>query len=148
MCSCIRFRSLFQLAASLGLTLLAAQPIDARAPIRQSFFNVYTGAVGSRLDNLPSIQGHCGVCHYQFTGAGPRNPYGARLEAVFPNYPNNDAGRQQAIRFIQNEDSDTDGYAQLVEITDLANYANTPTFPGLNLGNANQTSRVNIDDIN
>ena len=25
---------------------------------------------------------HCGVCHYDFNGAGPRNPYGARLGSV------------------------------------------------------------------
>lgn len=133
--------------AAFGVTLMAAGPAGARPTIRTSFFNAYPGAVGSRLDNLPSIQGHCGVCHYQFTGAGPRNPYGSRVEAVLPNFPNNDAGRQQAIHSIEGEDSDADGFVQLVEITDLIHYANTPTFPGLNPTNVNQVSGVALGDI-
>ena len=64
-----------------AVAVLIAGHAGARAPIRQSFFNAYPTAVGSRLDNLPSIQGHCGVCHYQFTGAGPRNLYGLACRA-------------------------------------------------------------------
>ncbi|MEZ4655677.1 MAG: Ig-like domain-containing protein, partial [Candidatus Eisenbacteria bacterium] len=118
-----------------------------RPNIRQSFFNAYPQAVGSRLDNLPSIQGHCGVCHYAFTGGGTRNAFGVALGNVLGNFPNNDAGRQAAIHSIENEDSDSDGYAQLVEITDTQNYDNTPTFPGLTPANVGQVSQVDPADI-
>ncbi len=133
----------------LGLALVAffSMRADARQNIRQSFFLAYPTAVGSRLDNLPSIQAHCGVCHYQFTGAGPRNPYGVALGNILGNYPNNDEGRIQAMRSIENLDSETDGYATLVEITDTVNYANTPTFPGLKAGNVGQVSGVDVNDI-
>jgi hypothetical protein len=135
------------LAAALPLALLLAGNALGRAPIRQSFFNAYPTAVGSRLDNLPSIQGHCGVCHYQFTGGGPRNLYGQKVEQTLPGFPNNDAGRQQAMHSIEGLDSDTDGYSQLTEITDLIHYANTPTFPGLNPTNVGQVSGVALNDI-
>ncbi len=139
----------FRVAAgvAVALALLAAGEADARVNIRSAFFGVYTAAVGSRLDNLPSIQTHCGVCHYQFTGAGPRNPYGLALEAALPGFPNNDAGRRQAVNSIANLDSDADGFSQLVEITDLVNYANTPTFPGLNSTNVSSVSGVSLNDI-
>lgn len=130
-----------------ALVLLPIGSAQARNPIRQSFFNAYPAAVGSRLDNLPSISGHCGVCHYQFTGAGPRNLYGQRVEQALPNFPNTDAGRQQALHSIEALDSDLDGYAQLVEITDLVHYTNTPTFPGLNATNVSQVSGVALSDI-
>ena len=53
-------------------------------------------AIGSPLDNLPSNLGHCGVCHYDFNGSGPKNPYGnAILNSGFP--LNSDAGRSNAI---------------------------------------------------
>jgi hypothetical protein len=125
------------LLAAAGLLALASM-VAARPTIRQSFFNAYPSAVGSKLDNLPSHTGHCGVCHYDFNGGGARNPYGVRLGAVIGNYANNDAGRQQAIHFIENEDPDGDAFSALVEITNLT-YSNTPTFPGLtatNVGNA------------
>ncbi len=136
-------------AAALPLValILAYGNADARPPIRAAFFAVYPGAVGSRLDNLPSISGHCGVCHYRFTGGGPRNPYGAAIEAQLPNFPNTDAGKQQAILSVQNLDSDGDGFTQLTEITDLASYTNTPTFPGLTPANVGNVSDVNVNDI-
>jgi hypothetical protein len=137
----------FAIASALAATVLAAGPAAARNPIRQSFFNAYPAAVGSRLDNLPSIQGHCGVCHYQFTGAGPRNPYGQAVENAIPGFPNNDAGRQLAMHSIENTDSDADGFSQLLEITDLIQYTNTPTFPGLNSTNVSQVSGVTPTDI-
>jgi hypothetical protein len=134
-------------AAALSFALMIGGNAGARNPIRQSFFNAYPTAVGSRLDNLASIQGHCGVCHYQFTGAGPRNLYGQRVEQALPGFPNNDAGRQQAMHSIENLDSDLDGYSQLTEITNLILYTNTPTFPGLNPTNVSQVSGVSLNDI-
>lgn len=133
-------------AGALAL-LLVAGAASARPTIRTSFFNVYTGAVGSRLDNVPSLAGHCGVCHYAFTGAGPKNPYGDRIAALLGSYSNNDAGRQALIRFIQNEDNDNDGYSTLTEITNLVTYGNTPTFPGLNATNVTGISAVSSGDI-
>ncbi|MBI5836755.1 MAG: hypothetical protein HZB25_05900 [Candidatus Eisenbacteria bacterium] len=123
-------------------TMLAADPAGARPTIRTSFFNVYPSAVGSRLDNLPSHSGHCGVCHWDFNGAGAKNPYGRRVAAVLGNFANNDAGRQQAIRSIEGQDSDLDGYTSLVEITNLASYANTPTFPGITALTVDSTVNV------
>jgi hypothetical protein len=109
--------------------------LEARPTIRTSFFNEYPNAVGSKLDSVPSHATHCGVCHYDFSGGGTRNPYGVRLGQVIGNYPNNDAGRRQAMQFIQNEDSDADGYTSLTEITNTTTYSNTPTFPGLTPSN-------------
>ena len=108
--------------APLVLLVLAVSVHDAfaRPSIRRAFFNVYTGAVGSRLDNLPSHATHCGVCHYDFNGAGPKNPYGDAVAGT----SKDEAG----IQSIQNLDSDGDGYTNLAEITDLASYSNTPTF--------------------
>jgi hypothetical protein len=134
------------MACALAL-LLVAGAASARPTIRTSFFNVYPGAVGSRLDNVPSLAGHCGVCHYAFTGAGPKNPFGDRIAALLGSYSNNDAGRQALIRFIQNEDNDNDGYSTLTEITNLVTYGNTPTFPGLNATNVTNISAVSSGDI-
>jgi len=133
-------------AAVLSLALLAA-PASGRPTIRAAFFTVYPGAVGSRLDNLPSISGHCGVCHFRFTGGGTRNPYGAEVESALPFYPNTDAGRQQAILSVQNNDAEMDGYTALTEITNLATYVNTPTFPGLISTNVASVSNVDVNDI-
>ena len=133
-------------AAALSLSLLAA-PASGRPTIRASFFSVYPGAVGSRLDNLPSISGHCGVCHFRFTGGGERNPYGATVESELPFFPNTDAGRQQAILAVQNLDPEMDGFTALTEITDLATYVNTPTFPGLTTTNVASVSNVDVNDI-
>ena len=139
-------RSLVAAAITGALAFAGLLPslVRARPTIRTSFFNAYPGAVGSRLDNLPSHATHCGACHFDFNGGGTRNPYGNRIAQVLPNYSNTDAGRQQAIHSIELEDSDADGYNSLTEVTDLANYSNTPTFPGLTPGNAGQTSNVPV----
>jgi hypothetical protein len=127
--------------------LLSPGRIDARPQIRAAFFAAYPSAIGSRLDNLPSISGHCGVCHYQFTGAGPRNRYGQQVEAALPNYPNTSDGKRLAILSIQSNDSDADLYANLTEITDTLTYVNTPTFPGLLPANVDSVSAVDVNDI-
>ncbi len=133
--------------AAVILGLVAGTAALARPPIRQSFFNAYPSAVGTRLDNLPSHATHCGVCHYDFNGGGTRNPFGARIAQVIGSFPNTDAGRQQAIHSIENEDSDGDGYTQLTEITNTTQYTNTPTFPGLNPTNVSNVSNVNVAEI-
>jgi hypothetical protein len=116
----------------------------ARPTIRRSFFTVYPSAVGSKLDNLPSHATHCGVCHFDFNGGGPKNPYGNRVAAVLNSYPNTEA----AITAIQNEDSDSDGFSTLTEVTNTATYTNTPTFPGLTPGNVGSCSNIpNVNEI-
>lgn len=130
-------------ALALLLLALPAQVV-ARPQIRTSFFNAYPTAVGTRLDNLPSHSGHCGVCHYDFNGAGPKNPFGNRVQAVLGSYPNTDAGRQAAIHSIELEDSDGDGVTQFVEITDRTTYVNTPTFPGLTAANVGLATNVPV----
>jgi hypothetical protein len=120
---------------------------EGKQQIREAFFEVYPSAVGSRLDDLSSIQDHCGVCHFRFTGGGTRNPYGRAVEAALGNFPNTDQGRRDAVMSVENLDSDGDGYLQLIEITDLVDYANTPTFPGLTPANVDSTSGVNVNDL-
>jgi len=116
--------------------------VDARPPIRRAFFNVYSDQVGSRLDDLTSNAGHCGVCHFDFDGGGTRNPYGASLEAIINDYPT----FEDAIMSLELLDADGDGFDNVTEITS-ASYTNTPTFPGLYDGNVNLTSNVDLGDI-
>jgi hypothetical protein len=128
----------------LAAGVLAAATAMARPPYRTMFFQAYPGAVGSRLDNLPSHSTHCGACHYNFNGGGARNPYGARLDYVFQLFGPSAA----TILSIGAEDSDGDGVSNQAEITDLANFSNTPTFPGLTTTNVGSTSNVpNLDEI-
>ncbi|MBK8233659.1 MAG: T9SS type A sorting domain-containing protein [Candidatus Eisenbacteria bacterium] len=136
----------FLIRCSSGLLLVSATAW-ARPTIRTSFFNEYPSAVGSAVETVPSAPSHCGVCHYRFGGNGPRNPYGAALEAVLPNYPNNDNGRRQAMRSIETADSDGDLFSTLVEVTDTGNFANTPTFPGLIATNVSNVTEVDLNDI-
>ncbi len=135
------------LVATMLLLLIVSDPAGARQEIRQGFFLAYPSAVGSRLDDLPSNGGHCGVCHYRFNGGGPRNPFGADVQGRLGSYPSTPEGYRDAVLSIAGEDSDGDGYDNGIEITDLANYLNTPTFPGLTPGNAGQTSQVALGDI-
>ncbi len=118
----------FVLIALLLLSAIAT-PSEARRPIRNAFFAVYPSAVGTRLDDLPSSVDHCGVCHFDFSGSGPRNPYGLAVEVA------RNSGQygsdEEAIASLANEDSDNDGFSNLIEITDTVNFTNTPTFPGL-----------------
>jgi hypothetical protein len=119
---------------ALALLGLATWTAQARAPIRQAFFNTYTNAVGSKLDSLTSKPGHCGVCHYDFNGSGPRNLYGLAVEAI---YDNNGKDAAAAIQAVRSADSDSDGFSTDTEVTNTTAYANTPTFPGLKTANTN-----------
>lgn len=129
------------------LLVFLTSALDARPTIRRSFFDLYTEAVGSAIDTVPSHADHCGVCHYDFSGGGTRNPYGVRLGEIIGNYPNNDAGRQSAMQAIEGEDPDGDGFSTFEEVTDLANFSNTPTFPGLTPANVSATVNVTVSDI-
>ena len=68
------------LVAALALALALATTVAARNPIRNTFFGIYPAADGTQLNTLPSNANHCGVCHFDFGGAGPRNPYGLGVE--------------------------------------------------------------------
>ncbi len=129
-----------------ALALFASQ-VHGRAPIRSTFFALYTNAIGTVLDTVPSKPGHCGVCHYDFNGGGTRNPYGLAIQnAGFP--LNQEAGRSNAIYSVRLLDSDGDGFTNLIEITDnRLNYANTPTFPGYTIANTNLIANVSLGDV-
>lgn len=127
-----------------ALVLVAATATEARNPVRRTFFeNAYPAAAGSVLDTLPSSANHCGVCHFQFGGGGPRNPYGVAIEAGLAGGLNN----LQAILAAGPLDSDNDGYTSTVEITDTQNFGNTPTFPGLSSANVHLATGVNQADL-
>lgn len=87
------------------------------------------------------------MCHYEFTGGGTRNPYGALLEAALPNFGNNPKGKRAAVESIENQDADGDGRTTLEEVTDTITYGNTPTFPGLTPSNLANVTSVNITEI-
>jgi hypothetical protein len=130
----------------IGLLLIVwlAVPAGARGPIRATFFTIYPAALGTQLDNLPNKTGHCGVCHYDFNGGGTRNPYGAAVEAI---YDNNGKDAVAAINGVRGADSDTDGFSNDTEITNVLSYANTPTFPGLKISNTNLVRNIALSLI-
>ncbi len=129
------------------LLWLLPQAAQAKREYRQGFFDAFPSAVGSVLDDVPSRTGHCGVCHYDFSGGGTKNPFGERVQQVVGQFPKTTEGRRDAILSIQSEDPEADGYNTNVEVTDTATYGNTPTFPGLNASNVSQVSRVTVSEI-
>ena len=133
--------------APLAVLLIPTGSLQARQNIRDAFFTVYSDAVGSPIDTVPSRPSHCGVCHFDFAGGGARNPYGLAVEAALPGFPSNPNGRRQAIISVQNIDSDGDGFTTLVEVADTVNYTNTPTFPGLTPANVQNVSNVLLTEI-
>jgi hypothetical protein len=139
----------FAFLASLALLIAAAspRPAAARPEFREAFFLAYPSATGTVLDNVPSNSVHCGVCHFRFNGGGPRNPFGVAVQNRLPNYPDTPEGRRDAILSLEGIDSDGDGHANGVEVTDTVHYANTPTFPGLHAGNVGNVSQVNVSEI-
>jgi hypothetical protein len=128
---------------ALSLTLLAAAALQARNPIRRTFFDTYPVAENTQLDGLPSNPSHCGVCHFDFDGGGPRTPYGLGIEVGL----NGGLSNLDAILAVETDDSDADGFTNLVEITDVANFTNTPTFPGLTLSNYTGAINVNLAEV-
>jgi hypothetical protein len=131
--------------ASCCLFLLLAGAIaplkaGANPNIRSAFFAFYPNAVGTKLDNLPSRAGHCGVCHYDFkNGGNPWNPYGQAIRDI--GGLNSAAGRSNAVWTVRNLDPESDGYSAQTEITD-STYGNTPTFPGLSAANLSQVMNI------
>ena len=129
-------------AVTVGALLclvLASASAQARNPIRRTFFDVYPAAEGTQLDDLPSNAGHCGVCHFDFDGGGPRNPYGLSIEVGL----NNGLSNLDAILAVEGNDADSDGFVNSVEASEVALFSNTPTFPGLSI--ANYSNTLNVD---
>ncbi len=122
---------------------LVASTALARPPIRRAFFNVYPSATGSGLDDLPSNGGHCGVCHFDFGGGGPRNPYGLAVEIAIGQLGDYEA----AVASVAGSDADNDGFTSDVEITDTAHFANTPKYPGLRDDQIGQVVNVDPADL-
>jgi len=142
-CLPLRPQSRTLVCAALSLLwVLAVTPQNARArnPYRKAFFQAYPQANNTVLDDVPSHAGHCGVCHYDFGGGGPRNLYGQAVEAT----PNRD---QADILSLDGLDSDGDGFDNGTEITDTITFDNTPTFPGLKPSNVGSVSNVDLADI-
>jgi hypothetical protein len=127
-------------ALVFSLFLIAAKELPARNPYRKEFFKAYPSANNSVLDSVPSHAGHCGVCHFDFGGGGPRNLYGLAVEAT----PNRD---KDDILGLDGHDSDGDGFNNGIEITDVSTFVNTPTFPGLKPANIGSVSNVDLADI-
>ena len=121
------------------------QSLPGKPGIRDDFFAVYPDAVGTQLDVLPSNSKHCGVCHWQFGGAGPRNPYGLALEALGAGNKDDIQGN---ILLIGSLDSDSDGATSALEITGTGlGYSNIPTFPGLSADNIGSVSGIPLSEI-
>jgi cytochrome c553 len=127
----------------LSLYLFPEGPLRARNPYKKTFFSHYSIAEGTQLDDLPSNSGHCGVCHFDFSGGGARNPYGLGVEVGM----NNGLSTLDAIISIDGDDSDADGFTNNKEITDTINFTNTPTLPGLTEGNYTSALNVTLADI-
>ncbi|HSG29730.1 MAG TPA: hypothetical protein VLA34_14715, partial [Candidatus Krumholzibacterium sp.] len=123
--------------------LIPQTGLKARNPIRRTFFTIYPEAAGTALDDLPSNAGHCGVCHFDFAGGGQRNPYGLSVEIGL----NNGLSNEEAILAVHNLDADADGFKNFVEASDIVNFSNTPTFPGLYEGNKNNVLNVVVTEI-
>ncbi|MFG0252385.1 MAG: hypothetical protein ACF8NJ_05870, partial [Phycisphaerales bacterium JB038] len=127
---------------TLAAVLLACcvPPASGRNPYRNTFFDAYPSAEGTRLDDVPSNSKHCGVCHWNFDGGGARNPYGVAIGNTGITVPE--------ILALGSVDSDGDGFSNDEEILDPSGlYDNTPTFPGLTADNVGQVSFVDLADI-
>lgn len=125
------------LIALVGVLTPAAQ---ARNPYRKNFFDAYPSVETTRLGERLDGSSHCGVCHFDFDGGGPRNPYGLAVEATDRSIA--------AILGLGPLDSDGDGVINDIEILDPnADYDNTPTFPGLLASNLNQVSNIDPNEI-
>jgi hypothetical protein len=127
------------------ITLLPLS-LQAKNPIRSDFFNTYPDAVNSLLYDATTSETHphCGVCHYAFSGGGPRNPYGAAVEAE---RASNGKDSVAAFLAIESEDSDLDGYSNIDEITNSAISPYSPTFPGYSAANDDLITQVSLGEI-
>ena len=73
-------RSVILVSIALILVVCAFGSADAKNPIRSDFFNYYPSVDGTVLSSRSDGSNHCGMCHFDFNGGGPRNHFGGRLE--------------------------------------------------------------------
>jgi len=123
--------------AVLLITFMTTTTAFSKNPYRKTFFNVYPSAKNSVIGKINNSD-HCGVCHYDFDGGGPRNHYGLAVEVTDKS--------EAAIEALGSDDQDNDGYTTDVEVLD-GSYYNTPTFPGLAAGDIAGVQNVNLADI-
>lgn len=128
-----------------GLLLVLSTSAPARPPIKNAFLTVYPGADNTVLTDVPSNANHCGICHFDFDGGGTRNAYGLDVQVAINS--GNFGSDAAAIASLGGLDSDNDGYSNDVEITDIVNFGNTPTFPGLYPGNIGNVTNVDSSDL-
>lgn len=107
-----------------GLVVLAcAVLVPALAHARPNYFEAFTTYYGIAPD-APNYA--CGNCHLRWGGTGARNPYGTAVEQQLY------IGAKpiiDAIRDIENLDTDGDGFTNVQEIVDYG------TLPGFSCGN-------------
>ncbi|MDD3643327.1 MAG: Ig-like domain-containing protein, partial [Candidatus Krumholzibacteria bacterium] len=139
----LRILSALALLCTAAALLLPDAGLQAKNPYRNEFFAQHPVAVGSALDNLPSSAKHCGVCHFDFNGSGPRTPYGLAVEIGL----GNGLTIAQAIAAVEYDDSDADGFSTHVETFDVTNWSNTPTFPGFTASNYTLAINVVVSEI-
>lgn len=138
--------------AVAACALLLHASAYARNTLRQLYLDTYSEQgytlLGTRITNVPSNTSHCGLCHYDFNGGGPRNPVGDEVAASIAPYGNNQTTEKKAALWADRlNDPDGDGYSTFIELTDLTAFANTPTFPGLTPSNIASVNNVNTADI-
>ena len=133
-------------STALVILYLGVLPgLSAKQQIRSDFFAVYPSAIGTQLDNLPSKSGHCGFCHYDFTGSGLKNAYGEALATLGVGKNDDIPGN---ILLLGNWDQDGDGATSALEITGTGlGYTNIPTFPGLAAGDIGSVSNIPLSEI-
>ncbi|HEU4364784.1 MAG TPA: hypothetical protein VFT13_04895 [Candidatus Krumholzibacteria bacterium] len=141
----MRYRRQVLTAGAAIVLLGAGGGVRAKTPLRAAFFNVYPSAAGSALDSLPSNDSHCGVCHYNFNGGGAVNAYAEDVHVAV--HSGQFATYEAAIRSVEFLDSDGDGFTNIVEVTDITSFTNTPTFPGLAAGSEGLLSNVNPTEV-
>jgi hypothetical protein len=126
------------LLGTLLLLMLISSTADARNPYRTDFINKYPSVSGTPIVSLPSNAGHCGMCHLDSTGRAS----GTGTAIVSRRFVTRATTNSTAFTIMEAEDMDGDGFVAYTEILDAANYSNTPTFPGLAIGDLSRI--VNI----
>jgi mono/diheme cytochrome c family protein len=122
---------------------LLVESAAAKNPIRSDFFDYYPSVDGTILSSRTDGANHCGLCHFDFNGGGDRNDFGSRLEALRSAGNTND----QAFAIMESEDMDDDGFNTVTELLDTTTYANTPTFPGYDTGDASLIANIPLADV-
>ena len=114
-----------RLSFAAAIALVAASQAHAR-PNYLDTFNTRYGTAGTAIDR-------CGMCHVDFGGGGPRNPYGQAFEA--------EPGRTEAdLQAIEALLSDGDTVDNIGEI-------NTTFFPGWDCTNYQTATGIMLDEL-